>query len=47
MANEKNPFEAVQAMMLENSKGCKARRRATSTWLKRPCEAFQVPMKIE
>ena len=42
MGEPANPFEAVRAMMLENLE--KMQSATQSYRLKRPCEAFRVPM---
>jgi hypothetical protein len=44
MGDQTNPFDAVQAMMLENLEKVQVATQATSTWLQGPWKAFRVPM---
>jgi hypothetical protein len=46
MGDQKNPFEAVQAMMLENLEKVQGATQSYIDMVERPWEAFRVPMKI-
>jgi hypothetical protein len=45
METEKDPFEAVRAMMHENLERGDSPRRPTLIWSRGPCEMFQAPIR--
>ena len=47
MADEKNPFEAVQAMMLENLEKVQGATQSYIDMVEKAMRGFPGPMKIE